>query len=115
MYVIKDLVPDMNNFYEQYRSIQPYLQRADNAKPGSAQLLQSVDDRKKLVRRNRKIIQIGYANISFSFIQNKRLMKPSIYIFLCRMVCMSAFYALVAVHLAHHIGGMVISIWGRLC
>jgi len=48
MYVIKDLVPDMNNFYEQYSSIQPYLQRSDNAKPGSAQLLQSVEDRKKL-------------------------------------------------------------------
>lgn len=49
MYVIKDLVPDMNNFYTQYKSIQPWLQRNDNAKPGSAQLLQSVDDRKKLV------------------------------------------------------------------
>lgn len=49
MYVIKDLVPDMNNFYTQYKSIQPWLQRNDNAKPGSAQLLQSVEDRKKLV------------------------------------------------------------------
>merc|ERR1711994_1208947 len=29
MYVVKDLVPDMNNFYEQYRSIQPWLQRDD--------------------------------------------------------------------------------------
>merc|ERR1711973_710404 len=37
MYVIKDLVPDMNNFYQQYRSIQPRLQN-----------LQSVDDRSKL-------------------------------------------------------------------
>merc|ERR1711922_5910 len=27
MYVVKDLVPDMNNFYQQYRSIQPWLQR----------------------------------------------------------------------------------------
>lgn len=27
MYVVKDLVPDMNNFYNQYRSIQPWLQR----------------------------------------------------------------------------------------
>lgn len=27
MYVVRDLVPDMNNFYEQYRSIQPWLQR----------------------------------------------------------------------------------------
>merc|ERR1712115_512658 len=29
MYVVKDLVPDMNNFYQQYRSIQPWLQRED--------------------------------------------------------------------------------------
>ena len=27
MYVVKDLVPDMNNFYNQYKSIQPWLQR----------------------------------------------------------------------------------------
>jgi len=27
MYVVRDLVPDMNNFYEQYRNIQPWLQR----------------------------------------------------------------------------------------
>lgn len=27
MYVVKDLVPDMNHFYNQYRSIQPWLQR----------------------------------------------------------------------------------------
>ena len=49
MYVIKDLVPDMNNFYEQYRSIQPWLQRTD-AKGREKEFLQSVDDRKKLVR-----------------------------------------------------------------
>jgi len=48
MYVIKDLVPDMNNFYEQYRLIQPWLQREDGLKPGDKQYLQSVDDRKKL-------------------------------------------------------------------
>merc|ERR1712085_72003 len=50
MYVVKDLVPDMNNFYEQYRSIQPWLQRDDESerKHGDQQLLQSVDDRAKL-------------------------------------------------------------------
>merc|ERR1719193_88021 len=50
MYVVKDLVPDMNNFYQQYRSIQPWLQRDDEAdrKHGDKQLLQSVDDRAKL-------------------------------------------------------------------
>lgn len=27
MYVVKDLVPDLTNFYEQYKSIEPWLQR----------------------------------------------------------------------------------------
>jgi len=50
MYVVKDLVPDMNNFYQQYRSIQPWLQRDDENKVahGEQQILQSVDDRAKL-------------------------------------------------------------------
>jgi len=51
MYVVKDLVPDMNNFYQQYRSIQPWLQREDDGKTKSGeplQNLQSVDDRAKL-------------------------------------------------------------------
>lgn len=49
MYIVKDLVPDLNNFYDQYRSIQPWLQRGDAKKVGSKQYLQSVEDRKKLV------------------------------------------------------------------
>ena len=51
MYVIKDLVPDMNNFYQQYKSIQPWLQRNDESQLGTGdkQLLQSTDDRAKLV------------------------------------------------------------------
>jgi len=50
MYVVRDLVPDMNNFYEQYRSIQPWLQRKNEAteQKGKAQYLQSVEDRSKL-------------------------------------------------------------------
>ena len=54
MYVIKDLVPDMNNFYAQYKSIQPWLQRNDEDQLGSGekQLLQSTDDRAKLVSCN---------------------------------------------------------------
>ncbi|XP_037945986.1 succinate dehydrogenase [ubiquinone] iron-sulfur subunit, mitochondrial [Teleopsis dalmanni] len=50
MYVVRDLVPDMNNFYDQYRSIQPWLQRKNVAveKKGKAQYLQSVEDRSKL-------------------------------------------------------------------
>merc|ERR1712046_418028 len=50
MYVIKDLVPDMNNFYQQYKSIQPWLQRNDEDQIGSGekQLLQSTEDRANL-------------------------------------------------------------------
>ncbi|XP_043272240.1 succinate dehydrogenase [ubiquinone] iron-sulfur subunit, mitochondrial-like [Venturia canescens] len=48
MYIVKDLVPDMNNFYTQYKNIQPWLQRNDGKKVGTQQYLQSVDDRKKL-------------------------------------------------------------------
>ncbi|KAG7196682.1 hypothetical protein KM043_016014 [Ampulex compressa] len=48
MYIVKDLVPDLNNFYNQYRSIQPWLQRGDGQQAGSKQYLQSVEDRKKL-------------------------------------------------------------------
>merc|ERR1712137_287946 len=50
MYVVKDLVPDMNNFYQQYRSIQPWLQAEEEEvkKAEPQQNLQSVDDRAKL-------------------------------------------------------------------
>lgn len=48
MYVIKDLVPDMNNFYKQYQSIQPWLQKENVDEVNRKQNLQSVDDRKKL-------------------------------------------------------------------
>ncbi|KOO28451.1 succinate dehydrogenase [Chrysochromulina tobinii] len=47
MYVLKDLVPDMSNFYEQHKSVQPYLQTA----PGtdiSVENYQSKEDRAKL-------------------------------------------------------------------
>jgi succinate dehydrogenase (ubiquinone) iron-sulfur subunit len=53
MYVIKDLVPDMGNFYEQYRSIEPWLQPATNAPQangagGAGEYLQTTQDRAKL-------------------------------------------------------------------
>ena len=50
MYVVKDLVPDMSNFYAQYKSIQPWLQRKEEGKMGEKQHIQSVGDREKLVR-----------------------------------------------------------------
>lgn len=41
----------MTHFYEQYRSIEPYLKRKDETEEiGKEQHLQSVKDREKLVR-----------------------------------------------------------------
>uniref|UniRef100_A0A6F9DSC5 Succinate dehydrogenase [ubiquinone] iron-sulfur subunit, mitochondrial n=1 Tax=Phallusia mammillata TaxID=59560 RepID=A0A6F9DSC5_9ASCI len=47
MYVVKDLVPDMANFYAQYRSIEPFLKQKDVSKAG-VENHQSVEDRQKL-------------------------------------------------------------------
>merc|ERR1712025_694133 len=47
MYVLKDLVPDMSNFYEQHKAVQPFLQ----TKPGTDMTVenyQSKEDRAKL-------------------------------------------------------------------
>ncbi len=51
MDILKDLVPDMSNFYKQYRSIKPYLQRADVSEMSGSlakEHRQSIEDRKKL-------------------------------------------------------------------
>jgi len=50
MYVIKDLVPDMNNFYAQYKSIEPYLKKKDlkDEDIGKTSYFQSPEDRAKL-------------------------------------------------------------------
>mmetsp|Transcript_31204 Transcript_31204/g.50067 ORF Transcript_31204/g.50067 Transcript_31204/m.50067 type:complete len:273 (-) Transcript_31204:38-856(-) len=47
MRIVKDLVPDMNHFYEQYTSIKPWLQRNEARVPGKENL-QSKEDRHKL-------------------------------------------------------------------
>lgn len=61
MYVIKDLVPDMSNFYAQYRSIEPYLKKKDGSDKniGDKQYLQTTGDRAKLVE--------GYVNFSIEY------------------------------------------------
>jgi len=50
MYVVKDLVPDMTNFYAQYKSIEPWLKQSEspteNGKPVPNK--QSVEQRAKL-------------------------------------------------------------------
>ena len=49
MYVIKDLVPDMTNFYQQYKSIKPWLIQKDENKPEKGtENIQSKEDRSLL-------------------------------------------------------------------
>merc|ERR1711953_901957 len=38
MYVVKDLVPDMTNFYAQYKSIEPWLKKKDESEKDRAKL-----------------------------------------------------------------------------
>lgn len=47
MNVVKDLVPDLNHFYAQYSSIQPWLKSDSNPSSGKERL-QSPEDREKL-------------------------------------------------------------------
>jgi succinate dehydrogenase (ubiquinone) iron-sulfur subunit len=48
MFVLKDLVVDMTNFYMQYKSIEPFLKRKTPKAPGQREYYQSQEDRKKL-------------------------------------------------------------------
>lgn len=47
VFIVKDIVPDMTQFYKQYKSIQPYLQ-SDKAPADGKEHLQSQEDRRKL-------------------------------------------------------------------
>ena len=48
MPIIKDLVVDMTNFYQQYKTIDPWLKRKTPKVPGSKEYYQSIEDRDKL-------------------------------------------------------------------
>jgi len=47
MYVLKDLVPDMSNFYEQHKAVQPYL-ITEEGTDTSVENFQTKEDRAKL-------------------------------------------------------------------
>uniref|UniRef100_A0A915P4X4 Succinate dehydrogenase [ubiquinone] iron-sulfur subunit, mitochondrial n=1 Tax=Meloidogyne floridensis TaxID=298350 RepID=A0A915P4X4_9BILA len=48
MYVVKDLVPDMTLFYQQYGSVQPWLQKNKPLKLGEKEMYQTIDERASL-------------------------------------------------------------------
>ena len=47
MQVVKDLVPDLNHFYAQYQSIEPWI-KVESPTPATKERLQSPEDREKL-------------------------------------------------------------------
>merc|ERR1712224_407216 len=47
-YVVKDLVLDLTNFYNQYKSIEPWLKRKEPKEVGQKEYYQSREDRLKL-------------------------------------------------------------------
>ncbi|XP_002977159.2 succinate dehydrogenase [ubiquinone] iron-sulfur subunit 1, mitochondrial [Selaginella moellendorffii] len=47
-YVMKDLVVDMTNFYQQYKSVEPWLKKKSPPPGGTREFLQSKHDREKL-------------------------------------------------------------------
>lgn len=47
-YVLKDLIPDLTNFYSQYKSIEPWLKRKTPKAAGEREYLQSEEDRELL-------------------------------------------------------------------
>lgn len=48
MFVVKDLVVDMSNFYAQYKSIRPYLMKKEDNKIGGLEYPQTKEDRSKI-------------------------------------------------------------------
>ena len=137
MYVVKDLVPvrmymyvylfvfiifcvyllqDMSHFYDQYKSIEPYLKRKDETEIGQKQYLQSIADRDKLV----SIIHPSNHPSIHPFIHppTHQSIQPSNHPFihsfihssiLYRMVCMSVFCVHVVPRLVPPIGGILTS------
>jgi len=47
-YVVKDLIPDLTNFYNQYKSIEPWLKRKEAKPEGEKEYFQSREDRQLL-------------------------------------------------------------------
>ena len=65
VYIVKDLVPDLTQFYKQYKSIEPYLQN-DNP-PADREFLQSPEDRKKL---DGYVLFLSPTNISCAYMRS---------------------------------------------
>ncbi|VDM23178.1 unnamed protein product [Wuchereria bancrofti] len=65
MFVIKDLVPDMNLFYAQYASIEPWLKKKNKFVLGEKQMHQTEKEREKLFLIPTTMFRMDYMNAFF--------------------------------------------------
>jgi len=66
MFVLKDLVVDMTNFYSQYKSIQPYLQRKDEKGPNVHQFLFRIVNISNQLKTERNLMV--FMNVFFALV-----------------------------------------------
>jgi hypothetical protein len=102
MHVLKDLVPDMTNFYKQYKSIKPYLQTKDGS--GAAGWC--------AVPVSRGLLSWIITNY---WLQKAKNTCKLLRIAKSLMACMNAFYVHAAQHPVRHIGGTPTSTWALPC
>lgn len=93
-YVIKDLVPDLTQFYRQHRTIKPYLQRTTPSPDVGAASPPGVQVANMTIRAK-------------STVKARRIERSW-------MDCMNAFCAPAARRRAHRIGGTRKNIWVQL-
>jgi len=63
MFVLKDLVVDMTNFYSQYKSIQPYLKRKEPKKEGVNFMLFRKENISRALRTDKNLMD--FTNVCF--------------------------------------------------
>lgn len=71
MYVIKDLVPDLSNFYDQYKSIEPWLQTKVKGSHDleHGEFMQTKEDRKKL---DGILLTRSFTDINLTYLLTRR-------------------------------------------
>jgi succinate dehydrogenase / fumarate reductase, iron-sulfur subunit len=74
--VIKDLVVDMSTFFEQYRSVQPWL-KADPPPPGSRERLQSPEERARFDDTTKCILCAACTTSCPVFWTNEQFVGPA--------------------------------------
>jgi succinate dehydrogenase/fumarate reductase iron-sulfur protein len=85
MYVVKDLVTDLSNFYEQYKSIKPWLQTKVEGSHdlNHGEFLQTKEDRKKLDVSTQRCYQCACSSGSYLLNCSAFRIQTNLYFSVC--------------------------------